>query len=281
MEQEKREKITIPALMNKKKSGEKITMLTAYDCPTAKIIDQAGIDTILVGDSLGNVILGYEDTVPVTMEDIIHHTAAVKRGVKYAFLIGDMPFMSYQVSPEQALENAGRIIKEGRAEAVKLEGGAPVAESIKKITRAGIPVCGHLGLTPQSATMLGGYRVQGKSAEGARILVNDAKRLEDAGVFMIIVECVPEVVGSMMSEAVNVPVVGIGAGTHTDGQVLVLHDMLGLGGGFAPKFVKRYASLAEAASAAVKNYVTEVKGGFFPGPEHTFQMDYKEEKKLK
>ena len=276
-----RKKITIPKLLKMKRQGDKITMRTAYDCPTARLLDEAGVETILTGDSLGNVVLGYADTLPVTMDDMIRHTAAAARGIEYAFLIGDMPFMSYQASVPQAVENAGRFIKEGRAEAVKLEGGARVVDRVKSIVSAGIPVCGHLGLTPQSATMLGGYKAQGTTAEGAQILIDDALRLEDAGVFMIIIECVPSPVGEKMSRAVKVPVVGIGAGLDCDGQVLVLHDMLGIEAGFTPKFVKKYAAVGDAVKTAARKYMDEVKKKVFPDAEHSFEMEESELEKLK
>ncbi|MBE9594312.1 MAG: 3-methyl-2-oxobutanoate hydroxymethyltransferase, partial [Proteobacteria bacterium] len=238
-----RKKITISDLMAKKEKGSKITMLTAYDYPTAQMVDKAGIDTILVGDSLGMVVLGYTSTVPVTMEEMIHHTKAVTRGTTYAFVIGDMPFMSYQTGIEKAIENAGRFIKEGECDAVKLEGGSEVASVVKAIVTAGIPVCAHIGLTPQTATQLSGFKVQGKDAESARSLINSAKDLEKAGAFMVVMECIPEILASRITRELSIPTIGIGAGKDCDGQVLVYHDTVGLFERFTPKFVKQYIKL--------------------------------------
>jgi 3-methyl-2-oxobutanoate hydroxymethyltransferase len=275
-----RKKVTIPKLHKMKRDGEKISMLTAYDTPTARMLDNAGIEIILVGDSVGNTTLGFQDTIPVTMDMMIHHTQAVMRGAKFAFVVGDMPFMSYQVSDKDAVRNAGRFIKEGGSHCVKLEGGKRVESRVASIVEAGIPVMGHLGLTPQSSVMLGGYRVQGKTAETLKILVEDAKCLEKAGAFAILLELVPGEVGKAMSEAVDVPVIGIGAGPHCDGQVLIYHDMVGVEAVFNPSFVKKYANLEEIITSAVKNYIGDVKGKKFPGPEHTFKMAEGEDKKI-
>jgi 3-methyl-2-oxobutanoate hydroxymethyltransferase len=266
--------------MAKKEQRKKITMLTAYDYPTAQIVDKAGIDTILVGDSLGMVVLGYPSTVPVTMEEMIHHTKAVTRGSTYAFVIGDMPFMSYQTGIEKAIENAGRFIKEGECDAVKLEGGSEVAPVVKAIVTAGIPVCAHIGLTPQTATQLSGFRVQGKDAESARNLINAAKDLETAGAFMVVMECIPETLASRITREVRIPTIGIGAGKDCDGQVLVYHDMVGLFERFTPKFVKQYITLGPMILDALKEYKNEVEEGMFPGEEHTFTMSKEEAEKI-
>ncbi|MDD6207177.1 MAG: 3-methyl-2-oxobutanoate hydroxymethyltransferase, partial [Clostridiales bacterium] len=251
----------------------KLTMLTAYDCSTARLIDEAGVNSILVGDSLGNVMLGYEDTIPVTMEDMIHHTKAVTRGAKDALVVADMPFMSYQTSVYDAVVNAGRLIKEGGAQAVKLEGGAAVAEQIRAIVDASIPVVGHLGLTPQSIHAFGGFRVQGKGEEAARKLLEDAKLVEEAGAFALVLECIPAPLATLITERAGIPTIGIGAGAGCDGQVLVYQDMLGMYSGFAPKFVKQYRKIGEEMKAAFKEYVEEVQEGVFPAKEHTFAMD--------
>ena len=248
-------------------------MLTSYDYSTAKLIDEAGVNTILVGDSLGTVILGYEDTLPVTMEDMIHHTRAVTRGAKNALVIADMPFMSYQTSVCDAVKNAGRLIKEGGAQAVKLEGGAAVKEQIKAIVNASIPVVGHIGLTPQSINTFGGFKVQGKSEESARKIIEDAKIIEEAGAFMLVMECVPERLAKIITESVNIPTIGIGAGKYCDGQVLVYQDMLGMFTDFVPKFVKKYADVGEIMKNAFSEYIKEVKSGAFPAEEHTFKID--------
>jgi len=275
-----RKKVTISDLMAKKESGEKITMITAYDYPTAKMVDQAGIDTILVGDSLGMVVLGYDSTVPVTMDEMLHHSKAVMRAIQYAFVIGDMPFMSYQISIEKAVENAGRFIKEGSCDAVKLEGGSEVAPVVKAIVGAGIPVCAHIGLTPQTATKLGGFKVQGKDAESARDLINSAKDLENAGAFMIVMECIPDIIASRITEEINIPTIGIGAGKDCDGQVLVYHDTVGLFDRFTPKFVKQYIKLGPMIVGALKDYKKEVEEGVFPGKEHIFKMSKDEAEKV-
>lgn len=245
-------------------------MLTAYDYSTAKLMDEAGVDSILVGDSLGNVILGYDTTLPVTMEDMIHHGAAVARGAKDALVVLDMPFMSYQVSVEQAVENAGRLMKEGMGQAVKLEGGSSVCPQIKAIVAAGIPVVGHIGLTPQSIHALGGHRVQGKTEEAARHLIEEAKKIEEAGAFAMVLEAIPAGVAKLVTESVNVPTIGIGAGADCDGQVLVYQDMLGMFSDFKPKFVKQYANLGQIMKDAFKNYIEEVESGAFPAKEHEY-----------
>jgi len=276
-----RQKITISYLQKKMDEGQKITMMTAYDYPTASLVDQAEMDTILVGDSLGMVVLGYESTVPVTMEEMLHHCKAVCRGAKQSFVIGDMPFMSYQVSVEKAVENAGRLIKEAGCESVKLEGGSEMAHVVKAIVDAGIPVCGHIGLTPQTATKLSGFKVQGKDAEGARELVNSAKALEEAGAFMIVLECIPDQVASRITNELNIPTIGIGAGKYCDGQVLVYHDLVGLFERFTPKMVKQYVNLAPQIREALIQYREEVEKGIFPAPEHSFTMKVEEAEKMK
>jgi len=275
-----RKKVTISDLMAQKESGRKITMLTAYDYPTAQMVDQAGIDIILVGDSLGMVVLGYTSTVPVSMEEMIHHTKAVTRGAKYAFIIGDMPFMSYQTGVEKGIENAGRFIKEGECDAVKLEGGSEVAPIVKAIVTAGIPVCAHIGLTPQTATQLSGFKVQGKDAESARNLINSAKDLEKAGAFMVVMECIPDTLASMITKELGIPTIGIGAGKDCDGQVLVYHDTVGLFERFTPKFVKQYIKLGPMIIDALKEYKKEVEEGIFPGEEHIFRMSKGEAEKI-
>ena len=256
-----------------KQKGEKLTMLTAYDYSTAKLIDEAGVNSILVGDSLGNVILGYEDTISVTMEDMIHHGAAVARGAKNALVVIDMPFMSYQTSVYDAVVNAGRLMKEGRADAVKLEGGKEVCPQIEAITAAGIPVVAHLGLTPQSINAFGGFRVQGKSEETAKKLIADAKAVEQAGAFAVVLECVPAKLAEIITKEISIPTIGIGAGNVCDGQVLVYQDMLGMFSDFTPKFVKRFANVGEVMTSAFKQYCEEVKNGTFPSEEHEYKID--------
>lgn len=255
-----------------KAKGEKLSMLTAYDYSTAKLEDESGINGILVGDSLGNVVLGYEDTVSVTMEDMIHHGAAVARGAKNALVVVDMPFMSYEATVEEAVRNAGRLMKEGRAGAVKLEGGVRVAEQIRAIVKAGIPVMGHIGLTPQSINVFGGFKVQGKSEEAARALLADAKAVEEAGAFAVVIEAVPAALAQMITDAVSIPTIGIGAGAGCDGQILVYQDMLGMFSDFTPKFVKRYANVGEVMREAFSNYAAEVASGAFPTEEHTYKI---------
>lgn len=266
-------KNTVITFKEAKEKGEKLTMLTAYDYSVAKLMDEAGVNSILVGDSLGNVMLGYEDTISVTMEDMIHHGAAVARGAKNALVVIDMPFMSYQTSVYDAVVNAGRLMKEGRANAVKLEGGEEICPQVKAIVDAGIPVCGHLGLTPQSINAFGGFKVQGKSAEKANKLIEDAKSLEKAGAFAIVLECVPDKLAELITKAVGVPTIGIGAGNACDGQVLVYQDMLGMFSDFTPKFVKRFANVGEIMKEAFKNYIDEVGTGAFPAKENGYTID--------
>ena len=275
-----RKKVTIAELYQKKAMGQKISMMTAYDYPTANLVDQAGIDTILVGDSLGMVMLGYDSTVPVTMDEMIHHCKAVSRGAKSSFIIGDMPFMSYQTNVEKAIENAGRFMKEAACDSVKLEGGSEMSPVVKAIVTAGVPVCGHIGLTPQTATMLSGFKVQAKDAESARQLVKSAKDLEEAGAFMIVMECIPDLVAEKIAKELKIPTIGIGAGKHCDGQVLVYHDLVGLFERFTPKFVKQYINLAPKIKEALIQFKREVEEGIFPGPEHTFSIKEEEAKKI-
>ncbi|PIQ97514.1 MAG: 3-methyl-2-oxobutanoate hydroxymethyltransferase [Nitrospinae bacterium CG11_big_fil_rev_8_21_14_0_20_56_8] len=265
-------RITVPGILARKSSDKKITALTAYDYCFSRILDDTEIDIVLVGDSLGMVVLGYENTLPVTMEEMLAHTRAVKRGIQHALLVGDMPFMSYQVSIEQAVTNAGRFVQEGGAEAVKLEGGVRVADKAAAIVRAGIPVMGHIGLTPQSVHQFGGYRVQGKSFIDARHIKQDAKELQKAGVFSIVLEGIPLELAAEITQELKIPTIGIGAGPQCDGQILVLHDLLGLNQDFVPKFVKQYAQFAEQARSAVQKYVEEVRSGQFPSHEHTYHM---------
>lgn len=258
-----------------KQNGGKITMLTSYDYTTAKLADQAGVDAILVGDSLGMVMLGYENTLSVTMEDMIHHSAAVARGAENAAVITDMPFMSYQTSVYDAVTNAGRLVKEGLCAAVKLEGGAEFEEHIRAIVRASIPVMGHLGMTPQSVNAFGGFKVQGKDIETAKKLIDDAKALEAAGAFGIVLECVPESLAEIITATVSIPTIGIGAGAVCDGQVLVYQDMLGMYSDFTPKFVKKFGNIGAEMTKSFKEYCAQVKDGSFPAPEHTFKIDEK------
>ncbi len=266
-------KKTVVTFAQAKAKGEKLTMLTAYDYSTAKLIDEAGVDSILVGDSLGNVILGYDDTISVTMEDMIHHGAAVARGAKEALVVIDMPFMSYQTSVYDAVVNAGRLMKEGRANAVKLEGGLEVAPQIKAITDAGIPVVAHIGLTPQSINAFGGFKVQGKSEAAAKKLIDDALAVQEAGAFAVVLECVPAKLAKLVTEKLVIPTIGIGAGSDCDGQVLVYADMLGMFSDFTPKFVKRFAETGSVMVDAFKRYNEEVKSGIYPKEEHTYAMD--------
>ena len=265
-------KNTVATLQQQKLDGDKITMLTAYDYSTAKLVDECGVNTILVGDSLGMVMLGYEDTISVTMEDMIHHTAAVTRGAKNALVVGDMPFMSYQTSVYDAVVNAGRLMKEGRCQAVKLEGGASVCPQIKAITEASIPVVAHIGLTPQSVNAFGGFKVQGKSEADARRLIKEAKAVEAAGAFAIVLECIPAKLAKLITESVSIPTIGIGAGADCDGQVLVYQDMLALFSDFKPKFVKHFANAGEVMKQGFTDYIKEVKEGTFPAAEHTFKI---------
>ena len=263
-------KITIHTLGRMKQRGERIAMLTAYDYPTAKLLDEAGIDALLVGDSLGMVVLGYPTTLPVTMEDMLHHSKAVARGARRAFLVGDLPFMAYQASREEAVRNAGRLLKEGNMEAVKLEGGREVAEAVNAIVGAGIPVMGHLGLTPQAVHQMGGYRIQGRDPAHAERLKEDAQILEKAGAFSLVLEGVPAELAQEITAASSIPTIGIGAGVHCDGQVLVTQDMLGLFEDLSPSFVKRYAEMAPLLRDAFTRYRNEVRSATFPGPEHSF-----------
>jgi 3-methyl-2-oxobutanoate hydroxymethyltransferase len=267
-----RKKITTKTFRDKKKKGEIITMLTAYDYPTSLAVDRAGIDSILVGDSLGMVVLGYETTLPVTMEDMIHHCKAVARGAEYALLVGDMPFMSYQASVEEAVRNAGRFLKEAGMDAIKLEGGRERKAVIEAIISAGIPVQGHIGLTPQSIHQFGGFRVQGKSAEAAKRLIEDAMILEEAGCFSIVLETIPSQLAGLLSEKLEIPTIGIGAGVGCDGQVLVTHDLLGLFDRFTPKFVKKYTHLHSVMAEAISAYKEDVESRQFPTEEHSFGM---------
>jgi len=266
----KSRKVTVPSLKEMKDRSEKIAMLTAYDYGWARLLDSAGVDVLLVGDSLGMVVLGYENTLPVTMEDMIRHTAAVARGTERALVVADMPFMSYQVSTAQAVENAGRLVKEGNAECVKLEGGQESCQAITSIITAGIPVMGHIGLTPQSVHKLGGYRVQGRGESGAR-LRQDAIALQEAGVFALVLESVPASLAAQITQELTIPTIGIGAGNGCDGQVLVTHDMTGMFDRFTPKFVKQYSDTGGSIRKAAAAYVEEVKQGDFPGEEHSFQ----------
>lgn len=263
-------KNTITTFQRMKDNGEPISMLTAYDYSTAKLEDEAGINGILVGDSLGMVMLGYEDTLKVTMDDMIHHTKAVVRGAANALVVADMPYMSYHVSVEQAVENAGRLITQGGAQAVKLEGGAEFVEEIRAITRASIPVMGHLGLTPQSVNAFGGFKVQGKTAEAAQRILDDARALEAAGAFAIVLECIPATIAERISAEIRIPTIGIGSGAGCDGQILVYQDMLGLYGNLAPKFVKRFADAGQVMQDGFRAYIDEVSARSFPAPEHTF-----------
>jgi 3-methyl-2-oxobutanoate hydroxymethyltransferase len=268
-----RRKVTTSTFRQKKERSEPITMLTAYDYPTALAEDQAGVDSILVGDSLGMVVLGYQNTLPVTMEDMLHHARAVSRGAKYALLIGDMPFMSYQISPEEAVRNAGRFLQEAGMDAVKLEGGRERIEAIHTIISAGIPVMGHLGLTPQSVNQLGGFRPQGKTASAAKRLLEDALLLEEAGCFSLVLESVPARLAELISKKLSIPTIGIGAGLGCDGQVLVTHDLLGLFDRFTPRFVKKYADFHAEMQRAFTEYISDVQGRSFPTTEHSVEMD--------
>ncbi len=275
-----RRKITIPDVLEKKRVGKKITMLTAYDYPTALLVDRAGIDMILVGDSVGMVVLGYETTIPVTMDEMIHHTKAVTRGAQFALIVGDMPFMSYNTSEKDAITNAGRFVKEAGADAVKLEGGASVQRVVQTIVRAGIPVMGHIGLTPQTISQLGGFKVQGKTAEAAKRLIDDARALEEAGAFSVVLEAIPAEIARRITENVAIPTVGIGAGIACDGQVLVYQDMIGLFDRFVPKFVKQYAQVGEIMLSSFKQFKEEVEKEIFPAEEHSYRIEEKELEKI-
>ena len=265
-------KNTAAGFKQQKENGEKITMLTAYDYCTAKLMDGAGINGLLVGDSLGRVMLGYEDTISVTMEDMIHHTAAVARGAENALIVADMPFMSYQTSVYDAVYNAGRLMKEGRCQAVKLEGGLSVCPQIRAITEASVPVMAHIGLTPQSVNAFGGFKVQGKTEEAARRLLQEAKAVEEAGAFAVVLECVPAKLSALISKEISIPTIGIGAGAGCDGQILVYQDMLAMYSDFTPKFVKKYADIGKAMQEGIAAYIDEVRKGAFPAPEHEFKI---------
>jgi 3-methyl-2-oxobutanoate hydroxymethyltransferase len=265
--------VTILQIKEMKRKGEKISMLTAYDYVTAKIIDEAGLPMILVGDSLGNVVLGYNSTIPVTLEVMLHHTKAVVRGVKNALVIGDMPFMTYQISDEEAIRNAGRFLQETGCQAVKLEGGVTMAERVKKIVDCGIPVMGHIGLTPQSINQLGGHKIQGKTPEAARRLLNDAMALDKAGAFAVVLETVPAPLAALITKKISIPTIGIGAGAGCDGQVQIINDILGSYTDFVPKHTKQYAKIASIMADAIAQYHKEVKAGKFPTETQSFSMD--------
>jgi 3-methyl-2-oxobutanoate hydroxymethyltransferase len=265
-----RAKITAPAIRELKRRGEPIVVVTAYDFPTARLADEAGVEMLLVGDSLGTVLLGYESTLPVTMEDMLHHTRAVARAKPSALVIADMPFMSYQVSPEQAVLNAGRLVQEGGADAVKLEGGDRVSDAVRRIVEAGIPVMGHLGLTPQSVLAFGGYKVQARGEADQERLVQEARTLESCGCFSLVLEGIPAKLGAEVSRALQIPTIGIGAGVHCDGQVLVTHDLLGLYHGHTPKFVRRYAELGDAMRSAFERFSGDVKARRFPSDKESY-----------
>jgi 3-methyl-2-oxobutanoate hydroxymethyltransferase len=275
-----RKKLSIADLMQKKARGEKITMLTAYDYPFAALLDEAGIDMILVGDSAANVVLGYPDTLPVTMDELLVLTRAAARAVRRGLVIGDMPFGSYNVSVRDAIRSGNRFIKEAGVDGVKLEGGGGVIDTVRALVQAGIPAVGHLGLTPQTAGMLGGYRVQARTADSASRLIDDALGLQEAGAFCLVVECIPDLVARVLAEKVRIPVIGIGAGPHCDGQVLVLHDMLGIKTGFEPKFVKKYANMSDIVAGALARYRDEVENNLFPAEEHSFAMPEEEAEKF-
>lgn len=272
-----RKKVTILALHKRKQKKMPITMITAYDFSAAVLVDQADIDIILVGDSLGMVMLGYAGTTAVTMTEMLHHCKAVARGAKHAFLVGDMPFLSYQAEPAEAVRNAGRFLKEAAMDCVKLEGGREMATTVQAIVRAGIPVMGHIGLTPQTVSQLGGYRIQGKTAASAQSLLQDALALQEAGCFAIVLEAIPAPVATQISQQLTIPAIGIGAGAGCDGQVLVYHDMLGLYDRLQPRFVKQYGALGEAVVTAVQTYSEEVRSRQFPAEEHTYPMNAAEE----
>jgi 3-methyl-2-oxobutanoate hydroxymethyltransferase len=268
------QRITTTHLIKMKQKAEKIVMVTAYDYPSARLVDEAGVDVVLVGDSLGMVVLGYESTLPVTIEDMLHHTRAVVRGVQRALVVADLPFLTYQTGPEDAIRNAGRLLQEGGATAVKLEGGIEVCAQVHTLVAAGIPVIGHLGLTPQSINVFGGYKVQGRSQQAAQKLVADSQALEQAGVFAIVLECIPEDVAARITKTVAVPTIGIGAGVNCDGQVLVLHDLLGISGKIhTPRFVKQYAQVGATIRQAVEHYAQEVRAKTFPAEEHSFHSE--------
>lgn len=274
-------KITAPTFKSMKKRGEKIVMLTAYDATFAKLVDIEGIDGILVGDSLGMVIQGHTNTLPVTVDDIIYHTKAVSKGLSRAHLVADMPFMSYQVSSEEAIKNAGKIIKDGNAEAVKIEGGEELFETIRKIVKAGIPVMGHIGLCPQTIHQIGGYKVQGKKEQHAQQLLKDAQLLEEAGIYSLVLEGIPMEVAKTITEKISIPTIGIGAGPFCDGQILVIYDLLGMDEKFTPKFLKKFANLGFDIKKALSQYSNEVKEGIFPDKENSFSINDKNDEKIK
>jgi 3-methyl-2-oxobutanoate hydroxymethyltransferase len=275
-----RKKVTVADFLRMKAQRQRIAMVTSYDYPTSSIADDVGIDSILVGDSYGMVVLGYDTTIPVTMEELLPVCRAVSRGARHSLLIGDMPFLSFQISEEEAIRNAGRFIKEGGMEAVKIEGGREMANIARAVSNSGIPVLGHIGVTPQTATLHGGYRVQGKNADSGQGLIQDAKSLEKAGVFGIVLEMVTEEIARVITNTVSVPTIGIGSGRYCDGQVLVLHDILGLYPRFVPKFAKRYADLASTIRGAIAEYAAEVRRGSFPEEKHVFKMDSAEREKI-
>jgi len=277
---ESRRRISIPGLREMKERGERISMLTAYDYPTARLLDMAGIDVLLVGDSLGMVVLGYDSTVYVTLEEMIHHVKAVVRGTQGALVIGDLPFGSYNEGPEQAIRSATRLMKEGGCTAVKLEGGIEMASTVRAISQVGIPTVGHVGLLPQTATKVGGFKVQARTADEASFLLESGRALEKAGAFMIVIEAVPAPVGALLSRSLDIPVIGIGAGAGCDGQVLVKTDMLGLQDTLTPRYLKRYAHLTDSVADAVRSYISEVQAGIFPAEEHSYPMEPEEEWKL-
>ncbi len=272
--------ITTADLRKKKADREPIAMMTAYDYPSAKLVEEAGVDVILVGDSLGMVVLGYDSTVPVTMDDMLHHTKAVTRGAKRAFVVADMPFLSYHGTVEESVKNAGRLMQEGLAKAVKIEGGKEVVPVVQRCTQAGIPVMGHIGLTPQSVHQMGGYKVQGRDVAAAQRLLEEAKALEEAGAFAVVLECVPEEVAAKITDSISIPTIGIGAGAGCDGQVLVFHDVLSYASQLKPKFVKSYADIGGMIHAAMSAYVAEVKNRQFPAPEHVFHASEETIKQL-
>lgn len=275
-----RKKVSVATFVKMKSENQRIVMVTAYDYPTASIADAAGVDSILVGDSYGMVVLGYENTIPVTVEELLPVCRAVKRGTAHPLLIGDLPFMSFQVSPEEAIRTAGRFVKEGGMEAVKIEGGSEVSEIVESISRIGIPVLGHIGVTPQTATLHGGYRIQGRNVNSSDKLIADARSLENAGVFGIVLEMVTEEVAKVITESVSVPTIGIGSGRFCNGQVLVLHDLIGLYPSFTPKFAKSYADVAGTIKQALQSFTAEVRDGLFPQEQHVFRMDEDQRAKL-
>jgi 3-methyl-2-oxobutanoate hydroxymethyltransferase len=275
-----KKKTSVASLMRMKAENRRIVMVTSYDYPTSAIADAVGVDSILVGDSYGMVVLGYESTIPVTIEELLPVCRAVRRGAAHPLLIGDLPFMSFQVSPEEAIRTAGRFVKEGGMEAVKIEGGSEVLKTVESISRAGIPVLGHIGVTPQTATLHGGYRIQGRNVDSGDKLVEDAKSLEEAGVFGIVLEMVTEEVAKVVTETVSVPTIGIGSGRFCDGQVLVLHDLIGLYPSFTPKFAKRYVDVGGMIKQALQNFTVEVRNGLFPEEQHVFRMDEDQRAKL-